>query len=254
MDRMKKIKEIRTKLKSGDISIGSWMQLHDPSVAELLGHAGYDWIAVDMEHGTYSHFELPNLFRALELGQTLPLVRLLEGNNNECKLALDAGAGGVIIPNVQCEKKLKKLINASKWPPVGSRGVGFSRANLFGVNFEDYSTEAKEPIVVAMIESKEAIDNLEPILKVDGLDAIFVGPYDLSASLGCLGDFDDKKFRISMKKIKDLALKMNIPMGMHIVKPDTQLLEEKIKEGYQFIAYSIDAVVLSEFIVNPFKK
>jgi 2-dehydro-3-deoxyglucarate aldolase len=132
--------------------------------------------------------------------------------------------------------------------------VGFSRANLFGKNFDSYSLEANSPFVVAMIESKESIDNLEPILRIDGLDSIFVGPYDLSASLGCLGEFHKKTFQTAMTKICDIAFKCNVPMGMHVVKPDPKMLNAKIKEGYQFIAYSIDSVVLSKFIANPRKE
>lgn len=252
MDRTKKIEEIRLKLKTGNATIGTWMQLHDASIAEILGQAGYDWVTVDMEHGSYSHNQLPNLFRALELGDTLPLVRLVEGNKNECKLALDAGAGGVIIPNVQCEKVLEKLISACRWPPAGSRGVGFSRANLFGEKFNNYSVEAQNPIVIGMIESLNGVMNLEKILHVNGLDAILIGPYDLSASLGKTGDFMNLEFIDALKKIQMIASKANVPIGLHLVNPDKILLEEKIREGYQFLAYSIDSVFLNSSVKNPF--
>jgi 2-dehydro-3-deoxyglucarate aldolase len=251
LDRKIKIEKIRQKLKSGKISIGTWMQLHDPSIAEILGSAGYDWVTIDMEHGSYSHNELPNLFRALELGNTLPLVRLIEGNVNECKLALDAGAGGVIIPNIQNDQVLKSLISACRWPPAGSRGVGFSRANLYGKNFNKYTMEAQNPIVVAMIESWKAVENLEAILSVGGLDAILIGPYDLSASIGKTADFESVEFVSALNKIQELAKKAELPTGIHIVQPDAGALEERIKEGYQFLAYSIDSVFLNTAMQNP---
>jgi len=100
MNRYDAIIKIRKKLQNGGISIGSWMQIPHGSVAEIMGHSGYDWVAIDMEHGSISNNQLPDLFRGIELGGTLPLVRLAEGESKDCKEALDAGAGGVIVPMV----------------------------------------------------------------------------------------------------------------------------------------------------------
>ena len=136
MDRLKKIKLIRETLKKGGHSIGSWIQIPNTSIAEIIGCAGYDWVAVDMEHGSISVSQLPDLFRALELGNTLPLARIAQGELKECKQALDAGAGGLIIPMIESAEQLKNTIDYSKWPPSGNRGVGFSRANLFGKKFD----------------------------------------------------------------------------------------------------------------------
>ena len=132
MDRLKKIKTIRENLSKGHSSIGSWIQIPDSSIAEIMGQSGYDWVAVDMEHGSISLCQLPDLFRALELGNTLPLARIAQGEAKDCKQALDAGAGGLIIPMVESAEQLQKVVQYSSWPPSGMRGVGFSRANLFG--------------------------------------------------------------------------------------------------------------------------
>ena len=132
MNRLEKIEEIRNKLNNNEVSIGSWMQIPSSTVAEIMGHSGYDWVAIDMEHGAIGVVQLLDIFRALELSNTLPLVRLADGTVKDCKLALDAGAGGVIIPMVENAKNLKALIDSCKWPPKGKRGVGFSRANFFG--------------------------------------------------------------------------------------------------------------------------
>ena len=130
MNKLQKIKQIRKKLSNGDISIGSWIQLPNASIAEIMGQSGYDWVAVDLEHGAISICLLPDLFRALELGNTLPLARIAQGKEKDCKQALDAGAAGLIIPMVESAEELQKVINFSSWPPFGIRGVGFSRANL----------------------------------------------------------------------------------------------------------------------------
>ena len=244
MDRLKSIINIRKKLHENKPSIGSWIQIPNASVAEIMGQSGFDWVAVDIEHGSISTHLLPDLFRALELGNTLPLARLAQGDNKDIKEALDAGAGGIIVPMVESGSQLKDIRKASCWPPLGSRGVGFSRANLYGKYFNEYKKESQEPLLIAMIESEKAIKNLESILSVEGLDAILVGPYDLSASMGVIGDFSNQKFVNTIDQILKLSNKYKITAGIHIVEPSKIELKKKIEEGYKFIAYSLDSVML----------
>lgn len=251
MNRLKKIGEIRKKLLQGCPSIGSWMQIPHASVAEIMGQSGYDWVAVDLEHGAISVHQLPDLFRALELGGTLPLARLAQGQTKDCKQALDAGAGGVIVPMVENAEQLIMVRDACRWPPAGKRGVGFSRANLFGKNFDAYIIEAQAPLLVAMIEHIRAIDNLEDIIKVEGLDAILIGPYDLSASMGITAKFQDENFLIVMNRVRTICEENHIPLGVHVVIPDSVVLEQRIQEGYLLIAYSIDALFLNTFSKKP---
>jgi len=251
MNRLEAITNIRKKLRGGGHSIGSWMQIPHSSIAEIMGEAKYDWVAVDMEHGAISVHQLPDLFRALELGNTLPLVRIAQGQVKDCKQALDAGAGGVIIPMVESAEQLVRVRDACRWPPSGNRGVAFSRANLFGKDFDEYTEEAQRPLLVAMIEHIKSLDNLDDILKVEGLDAILIGPYDLSASMGLTAKFEEKSFLDAMLKIKNKANEAKISCGIHIVDPSKTELKQKINDGYRFIAYSIDAVFLNKIIRNP---
>ena len=244
MDRLKSIINIRKKLHENKPSIGSWIQIPNASVAEIMGQSGFDWVAVDIEHGSISTYLLPDLFRALELGNTLPLARLAQGSDKDIKEALDAGAGGIIVPMVESGNQLKDIRKASCWPPLGSRGVGFSRANLYGKYFNEYKKESQQPLLIAMIESEKAIKNLESILSVEGLDAILIGPYDLSASMGVIGDFSNQKFVNTIDQILKLSNKYKITAGIHIVEPSKIELEKKIEEGYKFIAYSLDSVML----------
>lgn len=245
MNRLEKIRSIRETLKAGKPTVGSWMQLPNASAAEIMGDAGYDWVAIDLEHGAFSLHQLPDMFRALELGGTLPLVRLAQGHVKDCKQALDAGAGGVIVPMVESAEELQMIKDACCWPPAGTRGVGFSRANLFGKYFKAYTKEAQAPLLVAMIENIKAVDQLDKILQVEGLDAILVGPYDLSASMGITAQFDSPTFISAMERILTLCRKFGIPCGVHVVSPDPVLLKSRIYEGYRFLAYSIDSVFLS---------
>ncbi len=251
MNRFEKIAAIRKSLALNHLSIGSWMQIPHSSVAEIMGQAGYDWVAVDMEHGAISVSQLPDIFRALEIGGTLPLVRLAEGQPKDCKQALDAGAGGVIVPMIESAAQLIKVRDASRWPPAGTRGVGFSRANLFGKHFDAYAVEAQAPLLVAMIEHIRAVENLDEILQVEGLDAVLIGPYDLSASMGLTAKFDSPKFIAAMDRIRALCSRHCVPSGVHVVMPDTDALQQRIAEGYRFIAYSTDAVFLNKSTTSP---
>lgn len=246
MDRLGKITSVRRKLRNGEVSIGSWMQIPDTSVAEIVGQAGYDWVAVDLEHGSIGSHQLPDLFRALELGDTLPLVRLAQGEPRDCKAALDAGAGGVIIPMVETAEHLERLMLACRWPPAGTRGVGFSRANLFGRHFQSYSREAQEPLVVAQIEHIRAVENLRAILQVPGLDAIMIGPYDLSASIGLTAQLDHADFKALLNTIRSMAHELRVPSGIHVVDPSPDALMTAVSDGFRFVAYSIDAVFLEK--------
>lgn len=251
MNRLEKIRSLRQALQGGKLSVGSWMQIPHPSVAEIMGQAGYDWVAVDMEHGTIGAHQLPDLFRALELGGTLPLARLAHGEPKDCKQALDAGAGGVIVPMVENARQLERVRDACRWPPAGTRGVGFSRANLFGKHFDAYAEEAQAPLLIAMIEHVRAVDNLLEILQLPGLDAILVGPYDLSASMGKTGQFDDPDFEAVMVRIRELSRAHGVPSGVHVVMPDAASFEQRVAQGYRFIAYSIDAVFLNNSVSAP---
>ena len=244
MNRYDAIIKIRKKLRNGGISIGSWMQIPHGSVAEIMGHSGYDWVAIDMEHGSISNNQLPDLFRGIELGGTLPLVRLAEGESKDCKEALDAGAGGVIVPMVTTVEQLIRVRDACRWPPSGTRGVGFSRANLFGQNFDSYQLEAQAPILVAMIEHHHAIENLDEILAVEGLDAILIGPYDLSASMKLTAQFEHPEFESAMATILKKTRSAGVPAGVHVVQPSYDEIESRIEDGYRFLAYSIDSVML----------
>lgn len=246
------IRKIKEKLRNGEATVGSWMQIPSSSVGEMLGRSGYDWVAVDLEHGQFSTHQLPDIFRAIELGGTAPFVRVAQACAKDIKQALDAGAKGLIFPMIETSKQLQNGILNSFYTPKGNRGVGYSRANLFGKNFEEYvQKKSQDTVIVAQIEHVRAVENLDEILSVKGLDAIMVGPYDLSGSIGITGQFEHPDFTNIMDSIINKARNMNIPMGMHVVQPDKKILEKKIMEGYQFIAYGIDAVFFYNASENP---
>ena len=239
-----KLKKLRSKIKK-KFSIGTWLQIPNGSVAEILGDSGFDWVGIDMEHGSISVEILPDLCRAIELGGSLPFVRVFSSKVGENARLLDAGVVGLIFPKIETASKLKDLIEDSLFPKLGRRGIGFSRANTFGKNLNK-NIKLFRPFIVAMIETEKGIENLDKILDVKYLDALFIGPYDLSASLGIAGKFNHPKFKKNINEILKKAKNKNISCGIHIVKPDSHLLKQHLKNGFKFIAYGMDTTFLSE--------
>ncbi len=253
MDRAAVTRELRTRLRAGGATIGSWMQIPHASVAEIMGEAGYDWVALDLEHGAIGLHQLPDLCRALELGGTLPLARIAQADARDCKQALDAGVGGVIVPMIDSAQQLAAVRDWCRWPPAGTRGVGFSRANLFGRHFDAYREEAQAPLLVAMIEHVRAVERLETIVAVEGLDAVLIGPYDLSASMGLTAQFEDPRFAQALQRVRAVTAARGIACGVHVVAPEPATLSRRLAEGYRFIAYAIDAVFLDSAAARPMR-
>ena len=243
---------IKDALKAGRPSIGSWMQLPNSSVAELMGTAGYDWVALDLEHGLFNPGDLPDMVRALEAGGTVPLARVGVNDGLEIKRALEAGVRGVIVPMIDSRAELDLARQYALYPPEGRRGVGYSRANAFGRDFDRHIQNCNEQLIlVAQIETLAAVENIEAIVQAPGLDAIMIGPYDLSASLGLTGQFEHAKMQAALAKISEVAGKHNMPTGLHVIQPDPQQLKEKIADGFQWIAYATDAIFLYQRAQRP---
>ena len=237
--------ELRAKIKAGRPTVGAWLQLPSPDVAEIIGRSGYDWAAVDMEHGAMTRGVLPDLFRALECGGTLPFARVAEAGRENIKAALDSGARGLILPMIETAAQLEQAMAWAQYPPQGCRGVGYCRANEYGRRFDEYLAESGDIFMVAQIEHIKAVDNLEDILALPGLDAIMVGPYDLSGSMGLTGQLGHPAMAEAMGRIAALAKRAGVPMGTHVVMPDPAELNARIRDGYLFLAYGIDAVFMS---------
>lgn len=237
------VASIRAALKNGKATIGSWMQIPDESVAELLGSSNFDWIALDLEHGQIGGHQLPSLFRAIEAGGTLPFARVGQVSAYAIKSVMDSGACGLILPMIESEGLLRDAVAWAHYPPRGCRGVGYSRANQFGKNFDAY-LGGTNPIIVAQIEHIRAVENIDAIMSVPGLDAVMVGPYDLSASMGCTGQFDHPNFKKALARVADASRVHNVSSGVHVVQPEPERLRAALDEGHRFIAYGVDAVFL----------
>ncbi|TGL11596.1 2,4-dihydroxyhept-2-ene-1,7-dioic acid aldolase [Leptospira levettii] len=237
---------IKVKLKTGKPTIGTWMQIPNSNVAEILASNGYDWVTLDLEHGAFSLNLLPDIIRAIEIGGSVPFIRVAENHPKDIKQALDAGAKGIIVPMIETVEQTRDFVKWSSYPPMGTRGVGFSNANLFGKHFDTYSKTINSDLVrVIQIENIRALDQIESIFSVDGIDAAMIGPYDLSGSMNLTGQFTHPEFLAVIQKFQNAAEKAKLPLGIHIINPDEEQLKTEIKNGKTFIAYSTDAVMLN---------
>lgn len=229
--------------------LGSWITLNHPSIAEIMADAGFDWLCIDLEHSVTDYYEAQQLIVAIQSKGIKAFVRVGENNVRIIKRVLDAGADGIIVPSVNSKADAVKAVNAVKYPPYGTRGVGLARAQKYGFGFEDYRDSISKKIeLIAQIEHISAIQELDQILSVDGIDGTFIGPYDLSGSIGKPGSFDDPEVKAALQKYEDITRRYNKLIGYHVVAPDHKLIEEKIKQGYNFIAFSFDAFFLGHMI------
>jgi 2-dehydro-3-deoxyglucarate aldolase len=205
-------------------------------------------LVVDLEHTTISLDQAGELIRTISLSGVPSLVRLTNNDANQIKRVMDAGAEGIIVPMVNNEGDAIKAVAATRYPPLGVRGVGLARAQRYGAAFKEYLSWQEDkgsgPIVVVQIEHIDAVENLEKILNVDGVDAFIIGPYDLSCSMGIPGEFNNPKFKEIMNVIIKVGNKLNAISGLHVVEPDIDKLNDAINTGYKFIAYSVDIRML----------
>ena len=238
------LNNLKSKFKK-QVSIGSWITLAHPAIAEIMAKSGFDWLAVDLEHSVITIREAEELIRVISLSGVTPLVRLTSNDPNQIKRVMDAGAHGIIVPMVNSPEQAKKAVESIKYPPYGTRGVGLARAQGYGCDFNDYLEWQQEgSIVIVQVEHIDAVNNLEEIFSVEGIDGFIIGPYDLSGSMGIPGQFEHPDFLAAMLKIRKISSEMNMTGGIHVIEPEPSQLQQRIEEGYRFIAYSLDVRML----------
>lgn len=250
-----KNKTLKKSLKNKGLTVGSWITIGHPSVIEILSNAGFDWLTIDMEHNSIDPSMMQTLISTIQSKDIAALVRVSKNEEVPIKHALDAGADGIIVPMINNENDAKKAVEYAKYPPNGRRGVGLSRAQNYGASFNDYKEWVNENLVViAQIEHIDGVNNLDKIISTKGIDAIIVGPYDLSGSLGFPGEFDRQEVEEALMKVEEICLKENFSLGYHVVAPDVKLVNSRIQKGYNFIAFSTDFYFMSENAKGCLKK
>lgn len=241
------IQSLKKKLQANEAAIGGWVMIGHPACAEIMARSGFDWVCIDLEHTATDISTTENLIRSIEYAGSAPLVRLTNNNENLIKRVMDSGAHGIIVPMVKTAQDMEYAVNAIYYPPHGTRGVGLARAQKYGApeEFENYQEWLRDNAVcIAQIEHISAVDNLEDILYVEGVDGYFLGPYDLSASMGLAGQIEHPDVQAAMNRVHEIGKKMGKPGGLHIVEPDPNKLIKSVEQGLRFIAYSIDTRII----------
>lgn len=239
------MESLKLKLGKCEFTIGSWITLAHPAIAEIMARVGFDWLVIDLEHSVITIREAEELIRVIALSGACPLARLSFNDPVQIKRIMDAGAHGVIVPMVNSASDARQAVEAVRYPPEGRRGVGLARAQGYGSSFESYRQWLnQESVVIAQVEHIEAVNNLEAILAVEGVDGFIVGPYDLSASLGVPGQFDHFSVKDAMDKIQSVGIDSDKAAGIHVIEPDVEEVRQRVGEGYSFVAYSLDIRML----------
>jgi 2-dehydro-3-deoxyglucarate aldolase len=238
---------LKKKLRENKCTIGSWLTIPHQSIIEILSSAGFEWLTIDLEHSAIDIETAQNLISHIQANGMEALVRVSKNDEVIIKRVMDAGANGVIVPMVKNAEDAKEAVSYVKYPPFGKRGVGLSRAQHYGIAFDSYKNWVKEEsIVIAQIEHIESVNNLEEILDVEGIDGVIVGPYDLSASMGKPGMYEDEDVKEVLKRIDTITLKKKKPLGFHVIDSDHMRIIEKIKKKYSFLAFSLDFFFLGD--------
>jgi 4-hydroxy-2-oxoheptanedioate aldolase len=239
------IRSFKVKLRQGAVK-GPFSKTEDPAMIETMGYAGFDFVILDMEHGPNTIRSLQGLIRAAQLAGIFPVVRIKENHFGLAAEALDIGAGGIQVPQVTTAEAARSVIRATRYAPEGNRGIcRFVRAaDYSAVDRFRYFKEANEAIIILQLEGSEAIQNLDEILQVEGIDVLFIGPYDLSQSLGVPGQIDHPKVVSAMSHIIQKCSEKNVAAGTFV---DTVENAHRWKQsGVRYIAYSVDTGLMYE--------
>lgn len=238
---------LKERLKNNQLTIGSWISIGHTSVVEVMASADFEWLVIDFEHTSMNYETIHNLIITIQSKNIKALVRVSKNEEVVIKKVLDMGADGIIVPMIKNEMDAIKAVEFAKYPPVGKRGVGLFRAQGYGLKFEEYKKWVNENLVIiAQIEHYEAVENIDRIIRIEGIDGVIIGPYDLSGSLGFPGAYHKSEVKEAIAKVLECCKRHNIPCGFHVIETDPKKLQEKIKEGCTFLAYSLDFLFLGD--------
>jgi 2-keto-3-deoxy-L-rhamnonate aldolase RhmA len=233
--------DLRARLLRGDVLLGTLLSLPSPEIAELLGEVGFDWLFVDGEHGPFDAAELIAVLRAA--GSTPCLVRTPPQDNAAIARALDAGAAGIIVPQVHSASHAAHVAALAHYPPAGTRGVGVTRASGYGQRIREYAASANDAIVVVVqAESAQAVEDIEAMARVPGVDAVLIGPNDLAASLGHPGRTDHPVVRAAIERVIDVCRAATRPVGIFGLNAES--VRPWMERGATLVVAGVDAVLL----------
>ena len=228
--------QLKSRLKAGEQTYGVWMTVESPIVTELLSTLGFDWFVFDTEHSPLDIYQAQTLMQAMRGNRTTPIVRVAWNDLVPIKRALDIGAYGVVVPWVNTRQEAEMAVKACRYAPNGLRGCGPRRAAMF--DSEYLKTADEEILLIAQIETKKAVENIDEILSVDGIDVSYIGPADLSASYGHLGNMSHPKVQKAIDRVFDASEAAGVAKGMHMGAGKT--IMDRVEKGYDFITVGSD--------------
>ena len=230
------------RLANGENLLGTIISINAPAVAELMSQRGFDWLFIDAEHGALPIDAVENLVRA---SHQPVLVRIPNHAETSVKQALEVGAQGIIVPQVNSPDAARKIVDYAKYPPQGCRGVGVGRANGYGMSLAEYLRVANdETVVIAQIEHADGVANVEDIVATPGLSAVLVGPNDLAASMNLLGQTEHPDVVAAIEKVRLAAQAQNLPLGIFHGDPVRAI--EYGKQGFSLIACGVDSIIMGK--------
>jgi 2-dehydro-3-deoxyglucarate aldolase len=232
----------RARLRAGERLIAPLVTLNSPAAAELFSEVGFDWLFIDAEHSPLDTAQMQALLQAA--GATPCVIRLSASDDLHVKKALDIGAAGIIAPQINSAEHARRIVQAAKYAPVGQRGLGIARAHRYGLRVREYMQAANdETAVIVQAEHRDAVAQIHEIVRVDGVDGVLIGPYDLSASLGRPGAVDHPEVRDAIGRVRDACLEAKIPIGIFGITADA--VKPYIEQGFTMIVAGVDTVLLA---------
>jgi 2-dehydro-3-deoxyglucarate aldolase len=237
----------KDKIHQGQPVFGGWTLTGHPAVAEIMAAEGFDFLVADMEHTPISVEAFYHIALAAKGTDCDVLARLPSCDAVLAKQVLDVGAAGIIVPSVNTPAEAAQSVAMAKFPPAGIRGASLCRATGFGSRFSEYfQAHNNEVLVVVMLEHITAVQNADAILATPGLDAVLIGPYDLSASMGLAGQLQHPDVLAAQETILDACRRRRIAAGIHVVPVDASEVRQRIQQGFRFIACGIDTLFVRE--------
>ena len=237
---------VRDAIRAGDRPLGTWISIGHPTVAEGLSHLDLDFVLIDMEHTTMSLETVESMARAVDAapGRTNAVVRVPWNDPVRLKRVVDIGVAGVMIPMISSRREAESLVEAVRYPPEGIRGVASGRATGDGRNFEEYVGNAGDSLLtIVQIETESGLANVDEIASLDGVDSLFVGPADLSASLGVFGEFESDAFEDAVDAVVDAGDGQGLPVGTLTTDPDD--VEDRLGQGFDYLIVGKDTATLA---------
>jgi 2-keto-3-deoxy-L-rhamnonate aldolase RhmA len=230
---------LREAIRDSTVTFGTWVTIASTDIPDILEEIGFDWLVFDTEHGPLTQHDVSSMVQVIDFERICPIVRVGAVDMYYSKSYLDMGAHGILFPLVNSKKEAENAVSYCKYPPKGVRGVAPRKASSYGLRFSEYIRDANKTTVVAVqIETKEALKNLEEIASVEGVDILFVGPTDLTMSLGLFENRSSSKVIESMKSVVNVCEKAGKIPG--VLALDEKELEREIKLGFKFIGLSSD--------------